>query len=118
MTCPRDDDACTDMTACPDCPKREGSSDARCDVSEPTQNPTSVTDAAEDGALVLDWHHSTRSVAAHCFENGYPLCQESDPGDIIDLFLAARKIGRTCEECRRVYKSRILYAIRRVVRHG
>lgn len=69
--------------------------------------------AARDGALVLGWHHSTRSVAAHCFENGYPLCQDSDPGDIIGLFLSGRKIGRVCGDCRAVYKSRILHAIKR-----
>lgn len=69
--------------------------------------------AVKDGALVLGWHHSTRSSAAHCFEDGYPLCQDSDPGTVIDQGVPGRGIGRTCETCRLVYKSRILHAIRR-----
>lgn len=69
--------------------------------------------AAADGALVLGWHHSTRSVAAHCFEGDRPLCQDSDPGEIIDKYHPDRLLGRTCEDCRAVYKSRIMHAIAR-----
>lgn len=69
--------------------------------------------AQADGALVLGWYHSTRSVAAHCFENDRPLCQDSDPGEIVDRGKAGRLLGRTCEDCRAVYKSRILHAIQR-----
>jgi hypothetical protein len=73
--------------------------------------------AQVDGALVLGWHHSTRSVAAHCFENDRPLCQDSDPGEIVDRLNPGRLLGRICEDCRAVYKSRILHAIARSKGH-
>ena len=74
---------------------------------------TAPRPADEDQALALGWYHSTRSVAAHLFEAGRPLCQESDPGRIVDRGKPGRLIGRACEDCQAVSKSRIIHAIRR-----
>jgi hypothetical protein len=59
------------------------------------------------------WYHSTRSVAAHCWERGYPLCQDSDPGRAIYCGPWEKSIGRTCETCRNILRSRILMNIRK-----
>jgi hypothetical protein len=52
-------------------------------------------------------------VAAHCFEGDRPLCQDSDPGEILDRNRPNRLLGRVCSDCRAVYKARITFAIRR-----
>lgn len=58
------------------------------------------------------WYHSTKSVAAHCWDNGYPLCQDSDPGKAIYCGPHEKGIGRLCETCRAVLKSRLMHSWR------
>jgi len=58
------------------------------------------------------WYRSTRSVAAHCWDAGHPLCQDSDPGKPIWHGRHDPAIGRICEDCRVVLKARLLHRMR------
>lgn len=59
------------------------------------------------------WYHVTNESNAHRFENGHPLCQMSDIGDVIDAGNDSRVINKICSDCRVVFRSRILMAIRK-----
>jgi hypothetical protein len=64
-----------------------------------------------NGPLAHGWHHSTRSTVAHCFDQGYPLCQDSDPGIPLQINDHGRMVGRLCETCRAVLVARIKHAL-------
>ncbi|MCW2545411.1 MAG: hypothetical protein JWM40_2963 [Frankiales bacterium] len=75
---------------------------------------TGQDDGAEAAPLAhpTGWFHSEKSVAAHFFEDGHPACQDSDPGEIVPREPDEKSIGRTCKDCVRVIKSRVLHGMR------
>ena len=59
------------------------------------------------------WYHSTRTTAAHWWDRGYPVCQDSDPGLPIWHAPHARGIGRICPTCLTIIRSRLIHALNR-----
>lgn len=64
-----------------------------------------------DPAKAQGWHHTIDSDYAHLFTNGYPWCQESDVGYILDLNDSERLLGALCEGCRRIFKARFTHHV-------
>lgn len=65
---------------------------------------------------VTGWYNCTRSTSAHRFEDGYPLCQESDVGELIPHEENEKFIEKICEGCRGVINSRVKHSIRQMAK--